>query len=453
LKLAKIVPLFKSGDSQQISNYRPVSILSLFSKIVEKLMYNRLYSFIEKNDILYKYQFGFREKHSTNLALITLTDKILSAIDKGNIVVGVFLDLKKAFDTVNHNILMKKLYKYGVRGIAYDWFTDYLCNRKQYVCFNNHDSNEEIISCGVPQGSILGPLLFLLYVNDIFRVSEEIFPIIFADDTNVFLEGRNLTDICNSLCFELKKVSHWLQANKLTLNIKKTQYMCFRSIRKKIDANHSINIDGEPVTFVNSCKFIGVTLDPYLRWDSHIKVVKAKVAKGIGVLCKAKKYLNFDTLKMLYYSLIYPHFTYCVEVWGNASAIQITPVLKLQKKIIRILTNSSYHAETANLFKNLKILKLSDIITFFTVLLMFKFVRKELPSSFNDMFQWNYDISKKSSRNSNKLYIPTCRTAHYQKSFRFQGVKQWNNIVDQITINWSLPTFKKHIKSQLLFPY
>ena len=162
MKLAKIIPLYKSGDTIHIGNYRPVSVLPIFSKLLERLMYNRVFSFININNILYKYQFGFREKHSTNLALITLIDKIASAIDNGDMFLGVFLDFKKAFDTVNHNILLHKLFKYGIRGIAFNWFQDYLRGRKQFVSFNDAESSRLTIKCGVPQGSILGPLLFFI---------------------------------------------------------------------------------------------------------------------------------------------------------------------------------------------------------------------------------------------------------------------------------------------------
>jgi hypothetical protein len=451
MKLAKIIPLYKSGDTIHIGNYRPVSVLPIFSKLLERLMYNRVFSFININNILYKYQFGFREKHSTNLALITLIDKIASAIDNGDIFLGVFLDLKKAFDTVNHNILLHKLFKYGIRGIAFNWFQDYLRGRKQFVSFNDAESSRLTIKCGVPQGSILGPLLFLLYINDIKDVSNVVTPIVFADDTSLFIRGGSVEDTFSSLNQELIKIKDWLGANKLSLNLEKTHYIVFRSARSRRVLNDNIlKIDNCIIERVEHIKFIGVTVDAKLTWVNHIKSVKSKVAKGIGVLAKARKYVDIMFLKLLYNSIIYSHLNYCVEVWGNSANIHINSLFKLQKKAVRLIKNASFMASTDPIFKSMKSLKLTDIFAVCTLTFVFKFVKGMLPEVFYEFYKRNNRVISRQTRQSNKLYIPIAKSALYEKTIRINGAKYWNNIDDIIDYNCSLHTFKKRLKNHFI---
>ena len=234
MKLAKVIPLYKKNSPEFASNYRPISLLSVFSKITEKLMYARLYKFFEDHDILHPLQCGFRSKHSILHALIGLTETIKTTLDDGMFGCGVFIDLQKAFDTVNHSILLKKMEHYGVRGIALDWFTSYLSDRKQYVSVNGYTSDYLNISCGVPQGSVLDPLLFLIYINDLPNVSKLLSYYLFADDTNIYFKSNDLTLLQKIMNRELKKVKKWLDANRLALNIDTTNFVIFHSTRIKL---------------------------------------------------------------------------------------------------------------------------------------------------------------------------------------------------------------------------
>ena len=373
LKVARVIPLFKSGDETSFSNYRPVSVLPLFSKILERLMYKRLLSFINKNKLLYNYQFGFRKDHSPNLALIYLVDKISNALEEGDFVLGIFLDFSKAFDTVNHDILFEKLEFNGVRGTSLNWFKSYLSNRRQFVEYNGETSNSLEITCGVPQGSILGPLLFLLYINDLASVSSKIFSILFADDSNLFLIGKNPYKLIETMNLEIGKVTEWLRINKLSLNLKKTHFMLFKKSQTRCALDTDLVIDGIKIGRVDKTKFLGVVIDPGLTFKSHILYIKGKIARGVGILNKCRKYLNESTLLTLYYSFVYPYFNYCNSIWGNTCQAYLDPLVKLQKRAIRIICNVDRRSHTEPLFKKLCILNLSKLFVYCTQLFMFKF--------------------------------------------------------------------------------
>ena len=323
LKMARVIPLYKGGDSKYIVNYRPVSVLPVFSNIFERLMYDRIMEFLTENDVLYNLQFGFRKHHSTSLTLMILYDKISKTLYEGDYVLGVFLDFSKAFDTVNHEILLRKLYSYGIRGIAHEWLKSYLDCRSQYVVFNEAKSKPMNITCGVPQGSILGPLLFLLYINDMPTVSNILFPILFADDTNVFMSEKNVDDLISSVHKEMVNVTEWLNANKLSLNVSKTYYIIFRSqgMRNPVVTTPLI-IKDETIKRDHKTKFLGVILDEKLTWADHILYIKGKLAKGLGIICKARKLLNAQTLRTLYHCFVYPYICRKTVLCGLPFAIE-----------------------------------------------------------------------------------------------------------------------------------
>ena len=232
LKTAQVTPVHKKEDTLTINNYRPISLLSVFSKILEKSMYNRIYSFLCKHKLINTTQFGFRSKHSTEHALISLIETIKKYLDDGEIVCGVFIDLQKAFDTLNHEILLEKLKHYGIRSKQNDWFRSFLTNRKQYVSMEGFFSQTKIVKCGVPQASTLGPLLFLIYINNLANALEKSIVHHFADDTNLLYGNKNPSVISDVINSELKLVTDWLRANKLSLNESKTKLLPFRSINK-----------------------------------------------------------------------------------------------------------------------------------------------------------------------------------------------------------------------------
>ena len=315
MKIAKIIPLFKSGDRQLFTNYRPVALLPQFSKILEKLFCKRLNSFIEKNEIISESQYGFRPNRSTSTALLELVEEIVTANDKNMYTIGVFIDLRKAFDTINHDLVLRKLENFGIRGITNNWLRSYLNNRTQYVALENVSSSLLTVLCGVPQGSVLGPLLFILYINDICNVSKLLKTILFADDTNLFRSSSDLQKLCHDVSKELGKLNIWFKVNKLSLNVAKTNFIVF-SGRKRVD-NAELKIDNTHIDRVYVTKFLGVLIDDRFTWKQHISNIKVKLSKCVAILYKCNKLLETSSLRVLYCSLFLPYLNYCCEVWGH----------------------------------------------------------------------------------------------------------------------------------------
>ena len=269
MKIARVIPLFKSGDKSLFTNYRPVSVLPVFSKFLERIVYNRLTNFLNKYDILSRNQYGFRKNYYTAHAFIQLYDKISNALDNKRVTLGLFIDLSKAFDTVNHAILLDKLEHYGVRGIALQWFESYLSCRKQFVQYNGYNSSSLDITCRVPQGSILGPLLFLVYINDLCKVSKVLEMILFADDTNIFYLHTDASYLMEVVNLELKKITSWFYTNKLSINVKKSNFIIFRPKQNRQTLDLAFNISNYSIDRVKEATFLGVILDEHLTWKSH----------------------------------------------------------------------------------------------------------------------------------------------------------------------------------------
>ena len=449
LKIANVIPLYKHDNPMFFTNYRPVSILPVFSKILERLMFNRLLEYLNKHNILHKLQFGFRPEHTTFDALIALVDYIVNAIEHGECVIGVFLDLSKAFDTVDHKILLDKLQYYGVRGTQLNWFSNYLSDRQQFTTFNNVTSCYKNIKCGVPQGSILGPLLFLIYLNDIALISENVFTINFADDTSVFIKGNNLHEMSMKMNDNLRQITEWLQTNKLSLNIKKSNFMIFKP-KRTCNTPVDIVMNNQRIEQVHSTKFLGVVLDCNLSWKNHIDYISKKVAKGIGVLSKCSKYLNLNTKRTLYYSFIFPHLIYCNHVWGNTFSSHLYRLEILQKKAIRIVCAAPYLSHTSELFRKMSVLKIKEIHFYVVSIIMYKFVSKRSLPMYNNMFIFNSEIHNVNTRSLNKLHLPRVTTTLSKRFIKYHGSLIWNNISKYTNNVSNVYQFKKCIKKLII---
>ena len=452
LKIADIVPVFKNGDTSLINNYRPISVLPVFSKVFERLMYNRLMNYIMKHNILSNSQFGFRKGYSTDMAISLLIDKISKAIDTKEHVIGLFLDLAKAFDTVNHNILLRKLTHYGIRGNILQWIRNFLSNRQQRVKFYGTKSSLKNITCGVPQGSILGPLLFLIYINDLSTLSDTTFTIMFADDTSIFIQGNNIDEMENVLNSEIKKLSLWLNINKLSLNIQKTHTVTFSNTISIRERCNNICIDGIQINTVHEIKFLGLLINNTLNWSTHIKYISNKISKNIGIIKKVTNKLDNKSLLNLYYMFIYPYITYCNVVWGRAPNIYLAKIHLLQKRVLRVISHVGFIDHTQPLFTSYQIMNIYDVNKYLCCILMYKHNRGMLPDIYHDVFVLQISTHKYNTRQEVTYKIPFCKTNCRQLSLAYVGPKIWNTFITNNYLQYctSIHMFKQRTKRLIL---
>ena len=372
-------------------------------------------------------------------------------MEKGNFCIGLFMDLSKAFDTIDHRILLNKLEHYGVRGIALQWFGSYLHQRTQYVMVNGVKSSIQCNNCGVPQGSVLGPLLFLIYINDIVNSSNLFRFSLFADDTVATLSGKNLQTLVSSVNREISNVSLWFKVNKLSLNHSKTNYIIFRTRKRRVPTNlPEIFIDDVTINKVDNVKFLGVTINEYLDWGTHISVISKSVARSVGILSKLKFILPSNILKLIYNSLILPHLSYCNHIWGNTFKSHLKKLHLLQKKSVRIITKSNYYSSSAPLFKTLLILPIYDLVTLNTLIFMFSVNSKLLPEKYCNMFVLNSNLHSYSTRQKHYFHLPKVRLTLSLNSLSYVGIKLWNQLEESIRSSSTLSRFKILCRSYLL---
>ena len=479
LKVAKVIPLHKGGSTQEVNNFRPISLLSIFDKIIEKLMHKRLYHFLEVHNILYENQFGFRKKNSTAHSLIEITEKIKESIDNGMYGCGIFIDLKKAFDTVNHNILLTKLEHYGIRGSVLKWFESYLTNRKQYVFYNGISSDIASITCGVPQGSVLGPLLFLIYINDLPNVSNKLSFFLFADDTNIYYESNNLQELEKTVNKELKLLSLWLNLNRLALNVSKTNFVIFRSTKKPMNHNVILIMNRKAIAQKDHVKYLGVLMDQHLSWKQQILNVSKKISRGIGILAKLRGSMDQKLLINIYYCLVFSHLSYGVEAWGSACETSLKRLHILQNKAVRILTGNQYFQifgeppgplpSSSPLYKELKFLKFNDLFRMSVAKFVYLTLCEESPPVFNDWFTYishSYATTSSTYITQNDYFdvgtehptytlnVKKSKLSNYGcKMIRVSGPLIWNELPFIIQDASSIQTFKINLKNFFVDKY
>lgn len=421
LKIAKVVPIYKNGDGNLCENYRPISILPIISKIFEKLLKIRLMNFFEKNKIFNQEQHGFRREKSVTTAVTTVLSKIIEAYDDNDIVQIVCCDLSKAFDTVNHSILLDKLYFYGIRGNVHKLFSSYLTDRKQAVRWNGETSHLAPVTDGIPQGSVLGPILFIVYVNDILPNINCYSGCQFADDTSFLIKGNSITNVEQRSEICINNANKWMTSNKLSMNLNKTQKMVFGYTHE-----HA------------AVKFLGLKLDSRLNWSIHIQELNKKLSKAIYSIRTIKNYATHQAAKSCYYAHFHSLLSYGVIFWGQSS--DASKVFILQKRALRVLCSLDQQTSCREYFKQQRILTVPAL--FILACLKYIHANKQQFSTNNEHHDYN-------TRNKNQFSIPHRRLKMTQQGVGYWGPTLYNVLPDTIK-NLSNSLFCKKIKSSLI---
>ena len=425
LKIAVVKPIFKAGDKSLFNNYRPISILPYISKIVEKILHSRIMTFLLNSNILSNCQYGFQKNKSTYMPLLLIQENVTKSFENGNSMCGLYLDLKKAFDTVDHEILLCKLEKYGFGDASLEIMKSYLSNRLQCVDYKGVMSSLKHVKIGVPQGSILGPLLFLLYINDLPNTSTNVKFLLFADDTALFVESTQ-DELQRKLDEELPKVCKWLEANKLSLNTDKTYYQLYSNSKTKVSL--SVKLNKTEIREAKTVRYLGVLIDNDLKWKSHIIHTSNIVSRNIGIINRSKYFLPIKHRCLLYNALILPYLNYCCLIWGHSCKTHLVKLFNLQKRIIRILDDQPRLAHTGPIFAKLKLLKLMDIAKLQTVTVMHNIICQSMPSTIMSLFQ-PIQNNPRESRLVRHFLEPFTTKSYRTRTFAWIGPRIWNAMI------------------------
>ena len=431
-KTAKIIPIHKTGDTTLPENYCPISVFPILSKLLERSVHSQLLQFLEENHLLNEWQFGYRLKRSTKTASTILTDNIRREVDNGHLVGAVFIDLSKAFDTISHSVLLNKLKSYGIDGKELNWMTDYLFNRKQLVDFQNTYSDEKPLQTGVPQGSILGSLLFVLFLNDLYEVLKHSKIVKYADDTVIYVSHKDVIVIQNKLNEDMENISHYFDSNELIINLKKgkTESMLFGTTKRLKNQDLDVNFRNTSINHVKFYKYLGNIIDNTLSFERNFNSVYKKASGRLRLLAKLRPSLTVEAARKIYISMIIPLLTYSGTVHLNFNNTQLDKLSSLENRASKII---STNVLLPNIYQQIK--KEACI-----------HVRKCLDGDTCSNFRNYFEVieHKNNTRNNRMLLrVPRVKLSFAKKSYYFTGVSLYNDLPLHIRKTEAQYTYKK----------
>ena len=442
MKLAIVKPLYKGKNKTEILNYRPVSLLPVLSKILEKIVYSRIVKFFNKHKVFYEGQYGFRKNRSTIDTILDLTGNILESFNRNHYTLGLFLDMSKAFDSIDHSTLLKKMEFYGIRGTVLSWFKSYLKDRQIRVKFKNNLSDCYFMRYGTPQGSVLGPLLYLILSNDLVKCLKFCNCVVFADDTTLFASGGNLKFLFKKVNDDLQRLSEWFYNNSLTINVDKSMYVLFRRKQKELGQLGNLKMSGIEISRVKSVKFLGIVIDEHLEWNHQVKHVMTKMIAGNYSLSMVKNMVSVKSKLLIYYANVQSHINYALSVWGPmAKAAEINKLIVQQNKSIRLILKVGRRSNLGPLYKKVNLLRIKDQIELDLLKISFRYSNDNLPIRITNLFDLGNHLYE--TRNRNNLRAPHHTTFQYGLSFLGQAPSLWLNLPEQLKSKNSVRSFIK----------
>jgi Reverse transcriptase (RNA-dependent DNA polymerase) len=448
-KISKIIPIPKVKNPKEPQDFRPINILPLCEKVLEIVLHKQMSEYIKEKNILSEMQSGFRKNHSCESAIQIVLAKWRQLIEEGNVVIAVFLDFKRAFETIDRDSLIDKLKKYGFSDDSLKLLKSFLTDRKQYVHVNGKKSNSVDVNIGVPQGSVLGPLLFILYINDLPSNLRDVLIKIFADDTLISASGKTFEQAAYKINTNLEVANEWLKNNKVKLNAEKSKCMVLTKSKKSLTAlqpninDTPINIDGKVLEMVNVIKYLGVMIDNNLKFDDHVSYVIKKAGTKINYLCRISRKLSKKTKILIYNCIISPHFDYCASVLWKTSDENIKQLQYLQNRAMRAILNCNRRSHVEQMLSKLDWLNIKDRIKLNMLILVKKIINGEMPAYLTENVQYINNVHNYDTRGKNDLYISPVKSKFCDKSLFQSGFQMYNNIPCEIKSIQRTKMFKK----------